>query len=70
MAIQVRNANSSAKQIPNLATSQVPASNNNSGQPANGALPNVADLVEPQFVGLGCPNYNYCIDDDCPELPK
>jgi hypothetical protein len=66
----VETLNSASSQVPNLASSQVPNLANNPGQPGNGAPPDAANLLEPQFIGLGCQGYNYCIDDDCPELPK
>jgi hypothetical protein len=66
----VLSTNSTSNKIANSASSQVSPSNNISGQPGTEAQINAANLNEPQFVGLGCQDFNYCIDDDCPELPK
>lgn len=66
----VIDASSTATQVQNLASSQISPLNNNFGQPGNEAQSDIANLNEPQFTAIGCQGYDYCIDDDCPELPK
>jgi hypothetical protein len=62
-------ANSTTKQIPGLASSQI-APPSNPSQLGNEPQPNATNVIELPFTGYGCPNFDYCIDDDCPDLPK
>jgi len=63
----------------NSTANQAPTSTTNPASPAiigRGAQPDVSKAIESQltaqhpFFGVGCPDFNYCIDDDCPEMPK
>jgi hypothetical protein len=59
-----------AKQSPGLASSQSSPSGSSVAQPGGETQASSANLMEPQFIGFGCQGFNYCLDDDCPELPK
>lgn len=63
----------------NSATNQLPTATTNPPSPTiteSGAQFDVNKatdgqlIARPPIAGVGCPGFDYCIDDDCPGLPK